>query len=502
MSITIGQCGPGVCAPRSALAGVCLAMLLLSFPGFCYDLTIGLDAAYVHDSNFYGTPSDEESADSIEPGGNIALEHKGDRLRYLARYKGSYQMYRKQDEADAAEHRLRLGGTYDINPLTTVRLNNNFRDIRNQRFLQEDIRDGDTGLVSNDDRYQRNDLEVMLHRDLTSSWELETTATQQFVNYDNNVDRSDSDSVGIGGRVLHRYAPQHRFGGGLSWVEQNFDGDDYRLDAQAQYLITELVWIFDLSEQMQLVVNGGPAWVDTEEDPTDYVQQTQFVGGNLGGDLFRANVLSCDFDDVTATGIASRCNADNPDAAPIPAGNLGADQNFPLTAGPQVGENEQDATFFGGVSLVGRFSDWTVDTALQRQYNPPSGDAIAGSLTRLRGELGYAPPLAVWSAYLAGSLERREAFNNSTTIDYVVIPGPEDAAQRNVAFTTDQDSNDSRDTFTALVGVKRQFSRNLSGDVGVSFRHNEREVDGRPNNEDDTYFFVVKLAYVFDTFRF
>jgi len=51
--------------------------------------------------------------------------------------------------------------------------------------------------------------------------------------------------------------------------------------------------------------------------------------------------------------------------------------------------------------------------------------------------------------------------------------------------------------------VRRQFSRNLSGDVGVSFRRTEREVSGRPiNDEKDTYFFVVKVAYVFDTFRF
>ncbi len=505
MSVLPGQCGLSGCAPQRALAGVGMAMLLLlPAPGFCDEVTIGLDGAYVHDSNFYGTSSDEVSADSIEPGGSIAIEHDGDRLRYEGLYKGSYQAYRKddQDEANAWEHRARLGGSYDIDPLTTVRLKNYFRDVRNQRFVRDDITSGDTGLEPNNDRYQRNDLELQLHRDLTSSWEVEANAAQQFINYDNNTNRSDSDSIGVGGRVLHRYAPQHRFGGGVSLVQQNFDGDDFRLDAEAQYLITELVWIFDINDQMQLVVNGGPAWVTTDEDPTDSVQQTQFVGGSQGGELFRANVLSCGFDDVSATGIASRCNADTPGAAPIPADNLGANQNFPLTVGPQVGENEEDVTFFGGVSLVGRFSDWIVNADLRRQQNPPSGDAIAGSLTRLRGEVDFAPPLSLWSAYLAGSVERREAFSNSTAIDYVVIPGEEDAAQRSVAFTTDQNANDSRDAFTALTGVRRQFSRNLSGDVGVSFRRTERELSGQPNNnETDTYFFVVKLVYVFDTFH-
>lgn len=504
MSVLMGQSGLVDCAPRTTLASVGLAMLLLlPAPGFCDEVTIGLDAAYVYDSNFYGTPSDEESADSIEPGGSIAIDHDGDRLRYQGLYEGSYQAYRKDehDEADAWEHRLRLGGGYDIDPLTTMRLKNNFRDVRNQKFARDDITNGDTGLEPNDDRYQRNDLELQLHRDLTRSWEVEVTAAQQFIDYDNNIDRSDSDSMGVGGRVLHRYAPQHRFGGGVSWVEQNFDGDDFRLDAEAQYLITELAWIFDINDQVELVVNGGPAWVTTDEDPTDSVQQTQFVGGRQGGELFRANVLSCDFDDVAATGTASRCNANTFGAAPIPADNLGAGQTFPLSVGPQVGENDEDVTFFGGVSLVGRFSDWIVNTDLRRQQNPPSGDAIAGSLTRLRAEVDYAPPLSLWSAYVAGSVERRETFNSSTTIDYVVVPGAENAAQRSVAFTTSQNADDSRDAFTALAGVRRQFSRNLSGDVGVSFRHTERELSGQPNNDEkDTYFFVVKVAYVFDTF--
>jgi hypothetical protein len=486
-----------------AKIGVSLAIfLLLSPPGFGYELKLGLDLRYVHDSNFYRTPNNEESADSIEPGGSIMFEQQGDRLRYRASYTGFYQAYRKQSQADAPEHRLRLDGSYEIDPLTTFRLKNNFRDVRNLRFLQEDIRNGDTGLDPNDGRYQRNDLELLLQRDISRDWELEVRATQQFIDFDNNVNRSDSDSIGIGGRVLHRFSSRHRFGGGLALVRQQFDGDNYRLDADADYLISELTWIFDIGEQIQLVVNGGPAWLSTDEDSSDFVQQMQYVGGSLGGELFRANVLSCGFDDATDTGTASRCNANTPGAEPIPADNLGADQVFPLTLGPQVGDDDDEVTFFGGVSLAARFSDWTLDAELGRRQNNPSGDSIAASLTRLRGELGYAPPLARWSAYLAGSVERREALTGSTIIDYVVIPGAENAAQRSQAFTAERDSDDYRDAFTAVFGVRRQFSEHLSGDVAVSFRHSERHLSGRKVDEDDTYFFVVKLSYAFDTVRF
>lgn len=191
----------------AALTGAGLASLLLvPAAALCEEVTIGLDFVYVHDSNFYGTQSDEEAADSVEVGGNISVQRRQGRLRYLASYSGAYQKFRKQDDADAPEHRLRLRGSYDIDPLTTFQINNRFRDIRSLRFSREDIRDGDSGLLPNNDRYQRNDLDLSLHRDITRSWELEINARHQFIDFENNVNRSDSESVEIGARLFYRFA--------------------------------------------------------------------------------------------------------------------------------------------------------------------------------------------------------------------------------------------------------------------------------------------------------
>ena len=209
---------------RSTMASASLGLLLIAAsPAFCNEITLGIDSAYVHNSNFYRSSSDEEAADSAEVGINITAEREEGRLRYLASYTGSYQAYDKQDGANAPEHRLRLRGRFDIDPLTTFHLNNRFRDVRNLRFSREDILDGDTGLEPNNDRYQRNDLELMLHRDLTRACELELDATQQFIDFEDNIDRSDSESYEIGARLYHRFAPRHRFGGGVSNVWQDFD---------------------------------------------------------------------------------------------------------------------------------------------------------------------------------------------------------------------------------------------------------------------------------------
>ncbi|MEH6588774.1 MAG: hypothetical protein V7746_00880 [Halioglobus sp.] len=477
-----------------------IVLMWLPAPSFCSELVLGIDTAYVYDSNFYKSSTEEISAQSLVVGGNIRLEEKEGRFRYLAEYAGSYEFFKEQDEADAPQHRLRLNGSYDINTLTTFSLNNIYRDIRNLRFSQEDISNGDSGVVPNNDRYQRNDLELKLHRDISRSWELEINAAYRFIDFERNVNRSDSDSIEAGGWLFYRFAPQHRFGGGVSVVSQDYDGAEFRLDSEADYLITDVAWIYDMGENLQLTVNGGPVWYRTEQTVTDYVQQTQFVGAGQDDLVFRSNVFSCDFDSATSTGIASRCDFDTPGAEPIPANDLGGVQNFPLQVGPEVGEDD-DMTFFGGASLAGSFSDWNTDVELRHSQSVTTGDAIPASLTKFRWELGYAPARANWDAYVAGSWERREALSDSTTLDYIVIPGQEDAAQRSFAFTKVRDPDDRRDAFTAVVGIRSYFTRAFSGSVGVRFRHTESEVSGR-ETDDDSYYVVVRLSYTFDAIRF
>jgi opacity protein-like surface antigen len=484
---------------HSTLACVSLGLLLMAASSaFATEITLGIDTAYIHESNFYRLPNDEVGADSAEVSGSITANREVGRLRYLASYTGSYQAYRDYDSANAPEHRLRLRGGFDINPRTTLHFNNRYRDVGNLRFSREDILDGDTGLTPNNDRYRRNDLELMLRRDLSRTWELELNATHQFIALD-NPERSDSDSYEFGASVYHRFARRHRFGGGISYVSQNFKGAVSRLDAEAEYLLTNLAWTFDIADQVQLVVYGGPAFIRTDEDDPGQVSQQQFVGIVRGDEVFRANVNSCDFSEELGIGIASRCDFDTPGAEPIVADDLGASVVFPLEVGPSVGEDD-DVVVFGGVALRATFSDWTVDAEIQRRPSAASGDSLAGSVTRFRWDVGYALGQSNWDIYFAGSLERREVITDSTRIDFTVIPGPENAAQRDVAFTRVRDPDDRRASFTGLVGLRKQFSRGFS--VSASYRY--RRTENRASAIDtvtDTSFLVIKATYEFNSFR-
>ena len=485
---------------RGTLAGVSLGIMLISAsPAFGNEITLGIDSAYIRESNFYRTTVDEVAADSIEITGRITAEREEGRLHYLATYQGSYQDYPDHEGASSPEHRLRLRGSYDIDRRTSFQLNNRYRDVQNLRFSREDIFDGDSGLEPNSDRYRRNDLELMLHRALTRTWELDLEATHQFVDFEDNTNRSDSQSYRIGTRVFYRFAPRHRFGGGVSYLRQDFDGAQTRLDAEAEYLVTNLAWTFDIADQAELRVYGGPAWIRTDESDRGEVMQQQFVGTSRGDDVFRANVLSCAFDEGLGTGIASRCDFETPGAPPIPANNLGEFVAFPLEIGPSVGEDE-DVVMFGGVNLRATLSDWTIDTELQYQPNATTGDAAATSLTRFRWEVGYTLGQSNWDAYLAGSWEEREGITDTTRLDFTVVPGPDNAAQRDTAFTRVRDSDDRRIAFTGLVGLRKQFSRSFSASISYRYRRTEQRVSGIDTFRD-TSFLVVNAAYEFNSFR-
>ena len=471
-------------------------LLIAAAPTFGNEISLGVESAYIYESNFYRTTDNEVAEDSMEVSGIITAERDEGRLNYLASYKGSYQAYREQDGANAPEHRLRLRSSFDIDPITKIHLNNRFRDVRNLNFTREDIFDGDSGLEPNRDRYQRNDLELMLHRSLSRAWELELDATHRFIDWKDKTNRSDSVSYEIGARLYHRLARRHRFGGGVSYMWQEYDGNETRVDVDAKYLLTNLAWTFDIADQVQLVVYGGPAFISTTEDDPGAVTQEQFVGTARGDTVFRANVNSCGFDEELGIGIASRCNFDIPG---VPADDLGEVVTFPLDLGPNVGEDD-DVVMFGGVTLNATFSDWTVDVDLRRQPSVTSGDAIASSLTRFRWEVGYAPVRNDWEAYVAGSWEQREAITSSTRIDFTVIPGPDNAAQRDLAFTRVRDPDDRRASLTGLVGVRKQFSRAFSGSLSFRYRRTEQRVTGQDTFKD-YYFVVIDASYAFDSFR-
>jgi hypothetical protein len=87
-------------------------------------------------------------------------------------------------------------------------------------------------------------------------------------------------------------------------------------------------------------------------------------------------------------------------------------------------------------------------------------------------------------------------------VDYNVIGGVDDAAQRLTAFTTVTNSDIARENYIGIVGLRNALSRNWSGTL--EFRYRRTEVDdpraSRPGV--DQYLLLFTIDYVYDPIQF
>lgn len=475
-------------------------LALAAHPGTAREIQLGAETQYVHNSNFFSSDDNEEDANSFQIGPIIDLRDRDGRFLYSVNFTGGYQAYVDQDDVDAWESRLRGQFDYILTPRTTIRLNENFRDISNLRFSRQDIAVGDTAIDPNQDRYFRNDLELELLHELTRSLEMRVAAAHHWIDFNRNIDRNDSQSWEVASELRYRIAPAHRVGVEANYVDQNFEDALSRIGSRGQYLTTALNWIWDISSTVQFRANGGPAWIRSVEDRQITVEQTQFVGGRVNGDPFRANFATCETSPGSGTFLASDCDLATEGVPNIPGGT-GAGQVFALEDRGRVGR-DTDVTFFGGASLVGNIEDWTISASYSRRQSTGGGDGLASSLDRVGIDLEWHPERFVWSTFVAGSWDRRETLTRATEVDFEVIAGPNGEAQRDVAFTQVRSGRERRDNYTAIVGLRGAVNRNLNGTFEFRYRRFETNDRVRDIPGVDLFFAVLTLRYQLDPIRF
>jgi hypothetical protein len=457
------------------------------------ELQLGATGQYVYNSNFFSAGGNTDSANSFEVGPTVGIADQDGRFRYNLTYVGGYQAYVDQSGVNAWESRLLGRATYDLNRRTSIAVRERFRDISNLRFTREDIALADNALDPRQNRYFRNDLEVELTRELSRRLSLSGRVGHHWIDFKRNVDRSDSKAYDVGSELNYSLTPEHRVGVGAAYTHQNFERALSRLGSNADYVNAYLLWTWQIADRIQFSMNGGPAWVRSDESGTNTVSQSQFVGAKVNGDVFRADISSCQ------NGLASNC--DFASFPPIPASDLGAKQSFSLTTGERVG-SESTWTFFGGAVLEASFAEWNVLTSYSRRQNTTSGAGLASSLDIVFVSLEYAAPKNRWSAFVAASWDRRETLTDATLVDYTVIGSTDGAAERLFAFTTVTNSDIARENYIGIVGIRNALSRNWSGTL--EFRYRRTEVDdpraSRPGT--DTYLLLFTIDYAYDPIQF
>ena len=469
---------------------------LLAGTASAEELLLGIDGNYTYNSNFFSASQNEDQANSFQIGPSFDLNDPDGRFRYELGFQGAYQAYTDQSGVNAWESRLRARATYDLTTRTSIRVTERFRDISNLRFSRQDIALADTALDPNQDRYFRNDLEVELLHDLTELLELRLRGEHNWVDFEDNVDRSDSQAFEAATELRYRIATRHFLGSGISYTYQDFEQALSRLGSEGQYVTAFATWNWNITDTIVFSANGGPSWIRSKEDDTSRVEQTQLVGGRLQNDLFIADIASCE------TGLASSC--DLVTGTPILAGpnGLGPVTAFEIAPGsPRVG-TDSTWTFFGGFSLTAELPDWNLEASYQRRQSTTSGDGLASSLDRVAFEIEYAPTRFRWSVFVAGSWDRRETLTEATEIEFVVSDAGGSQAQRDSAQTSIQSNNARRDNFTLIAGYRHRLDQNIAATLDGRYRRTEVDDNGPNRPGIDTFFVVLSFEYDFDPINF
>jgi hypothetical protein len=476
-------------------------LLLLALSANAEELVLGVASQYVYNSNFFSAADNEEDASSFLIGPTLQLSETEGRFVYDVNFLGAYEVFVDQSGVNAWESRLRARANYDITSRTSVQVTERFRDVSNLRFSRQDIALADNALDPNQDRYLRNDVEVELIHQLARLLEVRVRGANYWIDFDDNIDRNDSNSFEVGSELRYQVAATHALGIGASYLNQDFDEALSRLGSTSESVTAFASWTWDIADNIVFTANGGPSWIRSDESDTTEVKQTQYVGGSSGGDLFRANIGSCESDPIPGTPVASNCDFSTPAFPPIPAADLGPEQSFALIRGQRVGVADE-FTFFGGASLLANFASWNLEATYSRRQSTTSGAGLASSLDRIYVECEFAPQNLRWSTFVAANWNRREALTEATVVDFTVVDGGGSAAQRAIAFTSINSQQNRRDDITAIVGIRTAFTRNQN----ATFEFRYRRTEGRSRDADipeiDTYFAVATFDYTLDPMRF
>jgi len=491
--------------PRCAHARVAVGLIALvaalglSLVGHAEELLLGADANYTYNSNFFSAARNTTDANSFQFGPSLQLNDPDGRFRYELGFIGSYLTYTDQSGVDAWESDARGRATWDLTTRTSVQVTERFRDISNLRFSRQDIALADNALDPTQDRYYRNDLRLELIHDLTQQLEFRLRGEHNWTDFEENIRRHDNQSFTAASELRYQLARRHFVGAGAAYMYQDFDEALTQLGSKAESINAFASWTWLITDTITLVANGGPAWIRSDESDSSQVSQTQFVGGESGGDLFRANINSCDFATGTTVRLASNC--DFASFPPLPAADLGPLTSFPLAPGNRVG-TDSVVTFFGGVSITANLVDWNLQASYARRQSTTSGAGLASSLDRIAFEVEYAPSRERWSTFVAGAWDRRETLTDSTAIDYIVVDGGSLDAQRETAFTTIRSNDVRRDNYTLIAGYRHRLNENVAATLDGRYRRTEIRDNGPSRPGIDTFFVVLTLEYDYDPINF
>lgn len=486
---------------RTRSAALIVSVGLLAGQASAAEFRAGLETATLYNSNIY-TLNDSDAVSDVIVRLGPDLDLRGDpdrRFDYRLSYQGWYDYYTKDSDASGFQHRQRLDLGYDFSPRTRLSFNQRYRLVNILQLDRDDFQAGDTGIDVRQNEYQRNDMSLALDHELNRRWALNLAVEQQFVDFDNNSTRSDSDSWGLMGSLSYTLSERHDLGFGVRFVSQDFQASQNRLSAQSDYLGAMFLWTFRISSRVELNLEAGPAQVETEQEPRRLAQAPAYVGVLFQDDLFKANFDACSPGAGQIQPIASSCVYNDPAAPPIPADDLGSTMAYPLDfAGADL--SDESVELFGRLGLTVGLADFRLSAGIGRRPSAISGSSLANTIDELTLSVDYEPAGSRWRSYAELRFEERQALTQALEIDYTLVPGTDNAALRDNAFLNPTGGG-RQNSYAFLLGGSYAFNRSLFGSIEGRFRTVDRLDVPTADSKADTFVIQLALRYEFDPER-
>jgi len=473
------------------------------------DAAFGLRLETLYNSNFRALPENPDPAVRSLLGPELRLSDRDGKLAYQVSYNGSYSVYFEpwQKDLNAWEQSVRALATYQLSRRTRVTLRDSFHDqvaIRFNAIEQDDLTDT---LDAGRSPFHRNSFGMTLEHSFSPRISGSLSIENDWVNFERNLNQSDSLSMGSGGQLSYAIDRADRVGLGAAFAYQVYDGQDFRLAGSRGRIYNAFAsWEHRFDKDFSFSISGGPTLIET--DSAREVQVFNF-GAFIPEDQPNPNspvadfVLfdpSCVVQPGSSFGLESACAQRSP---PLP---LSDGPPLAVVTLPFVGseESEQDFTFFARFNVVKRWDNFEINARYNRTQSNAAGDSGTSTLDRVVLRAKYDPS-RLWSFYASGSWNRRQRATRPVFAgDFVVVDGEGDAAgfaQRVQVVESLGERKIGTDQITAIVGTRRQLTRQLSGTLEFQYRYQFTTRSGRRDQRVDFFLLNALFNYDFDPVR-
>lgn len=497
--------------PKRTTAIALLQLVALSSAGSvaAVDAHLSLAAQTEYNSNYLSLTEDPEPSFRGLFGPVLSLVHTDGRLAYDVIYSGSYAAYIHpwRDELNKWEQSVRGQIVYDLSPTTTVTVVDSFHDqvaIQISEVEQDDLTDT---LDGGRDPFYRNSFALSLEHAFGPRLAGALSLQNDWVNFERNINQSDSVSMSTGGEITYAINRSDRVGLGGAFSYQSYKGQDVRVPGSRGRIYNVFaLWEHRFDKDFRITLSAGPTLIETAVSKE--VQVVNFGAFAPGGVVdpndpvlqFIEFDSSCIVVPGSATGLESACQRLTP---PLP---LGDGPQLAVVRLPFVGSSktERDQTFFARFVLSKAWDNLALTIRYNRSQSNAAGDGGTSTLDRILLRADYDAN-RLWAFYGAASWNRRlRATQPVFAADFLVVDGgPEDPGlARRVQVIQGRGSRKSgTNQATVVVGASRRFTQKLTGNLEFQYRYQFTTRATQQDREVNFFLLNARFNYSFDPVR-